>query len=96
LTRCTYFLDRIVIRAKIVRVYSEKDIITDVKNGVNIQSGVKIFKHVIYGRVDMEWDDYNWTMKDKGEEIFVFFEIFCLVVIVMTACICKVVDWIER
>lgn len=89
-------MDRIVIRAKIVRVYSERDIITDVKNGVNIQNGVKIFKHVIYGRVDMEWNDLNWTMEDKGEEIFVFFEIFCLVVIVMTACISKVVDWIER
>ena len=44
----------------------------------------------------MDWNDYNWTMKDKGEEIYVFFELFCLVVIVMTACIRKVVDWIER
>ena len=44
----------------------------------------------------MEWNDLNWTMKDKGEEIFVFFELFCLVVILGTKILCKIVDWIER
>lgn len=89
-------MDRIVIRAKIVRVYLEKGIITDVKNGASIQSGVKIFKHVIYGRVDMDWNDLNWTMKDKGEEIFVFFELFCIAIILGTKILCRIVDWIER
>ena len=44
----------------------------------------------------MEWEDLNWTMKDKGEEIFVFFELFCLAVIVITIVIGKIIDWIER
>ena len=41
----------------------------------------------------MEWDDYNWTMADKGEEIFVFFEIFCASIWLATAIICKLIDW---
>ena len=41
----------------------------------------------------MEWDDYNWTMAEKGEEIFVFFELFCAVIWVSTAIICRLIDW---
>lgn len=44
----------------------------------------------------MEWNDYNWSMKEKGEEIFVFFELFCVTIILMTAGISKVIDWIEK
>lgn len=31
----------------------------------------------------MDWNDYNWTMEEKGKEIFVFFELFCGLVIFM-------------
>lgn len=44
----------------------------------------------------MEWDDLNWTMADKGEEIFVFFEIFCGIAIITTAIICKSIDIITK
>ena len=43
-----------------------------------------------------DWSLTNWTMKEKGEEIFVFFEIFCIAVIISIAGICKVIDWIEK
>ena len=43
----------------------------------------------------MEWEDLNWTMKDKGEEIFVFFELFCFVVIIGSIILGKVVDLFE-
>lgn len=80
----------------VVNIYSEKDTITDAENGANILNGVKNFKVVIYGRKKMEWNDYNWSMKEKGEEIFVFFELFCVTIILMTAGISKVIDWIEK
>ena len=44
----------------------------------------------------MDYEDLNWTMQDKGEEIFVFFELFCLAVIITTVIIEKIIDWIER
>ena len=44
----------------------------------------------------MEWNDLNWTMKDKGEEIFVFFELFCVAVIIATKMMCKIIDLLER
>lgn len=44
----------------------------------------------------MDYNDYNWTMKDKGLEILVFFEIFCAAVIVGALMIGKIIDFLER
>lgn len=43
----------------------------------------------------MDWDDYNWTMTDKGREILVFFEIFCVLVVIGDFVICKIIDFLE-
>ena len=43
-----------------------------------------------------DWELTNWTMKDKGEEIIVFFELFCIAVIIAVMGICKIIDWFEK
>ena len=43
-----------------------------------------------------DWELTNWTMKDKGEEIIVFFELFCMTVIIAVMGICKIIDWFEK
>ena len=43
----------------------------------------------------MEWEDLNWTMKDKGEEIFIFFELFCFAVMIGSIILGKMVDLFE-
>lgn len=44
----------------------------------------------------MEYSDYNWTMEEKGEEIFIFFEMFCISIILLVKVLCKIIDWIEK
>lgn len=44
----------------------------------------------------MDWNDYNWTMEEKGKEIFVFFELFCGLVIFGAFLIGKIIDLLER
>lgn len=44
----------------------------------------------------MEWNDLNWSMEEKGKEIFVFFELFCMTVIIAVMGICKIIDWFEK
>ncbi len=43
----------------------------------------------------MDWEDYNWTMEEKGKEILVFFELFCALIAVTDIVICKVIDLLE-
>ncbi len=44
----------------------------------------------------MDWEDMNWTMKDKGQEIIVFFELFCGALIIADFLMCKLIDFLER
>ena len=44
----------------------------------------------------MEWNDYNWSMEEKGKEIFIFFELFCGLIMLGTIAICKICDVLER
>ena len=46
--------------------------------------------------MDDEWSLTNWTMKDKGQEIIVFFELFCAAVIIADFLMCKLIDFLER
>lgn len=43
----------------------------------------------------MDWNDYNWTMADKGLEILVFFEFFCVLVVIGDLVMCKIIDFLE-
>ncbi len=43
----------------------------------------------------MNWNDYNWTMADKGREILVFFEILCALVVIGDLVMCKIIDFLE-
>ena len=46
--------------------------------------------------MDDEWSLTNWSMEEKGKEIIVFFELFCISIILVTGTILKVLDWIEK